>query len=519
MRACVLGLGVLLLALVGGMELTPSFESSRQALRDDFGPEGGAKGRSVLLLQQLGMSASAGWVLRASDAPSSTAVPDTFLRPGQWLVSVAIPEESLNDPKRGILTNPLGRGREWERVGWVSVYEGHRLAFATRVGLRLQGGVGRDPGPRGREAFRGVFRPSYGLPHLPPGGPIAAAARPPDRFVIRRPQGMPQAQTIAFEIARRIGAIAPSAEPVRFVMNGSLRPQTYEISEHVSPEGWGRSFFGHEDFRFYKFRGATSPADVAAYRALRDWVTTAPAPLRLEQVAEKMDMDNFVRHIFTIMYCGTNDWAQGGAVLNLRSTQPRWFWVHWDLDLSFRRGPTPWRQPSVGLFTAPSRPNEQSDLRARLFRRLVREDRQFVRYFTDRVSQMLNHSLTDEYLQDLVRRNELRSVQPIPFNGFDLSTFFERRNDQVFNSVATVLRQPRPHVVDVQAPSDVRLDVDGHEYLSQYRGRYFDGQSVTVRALGRDGKPRGLWSVNGRAVVEDGLKVLVDRHTVIRLEG
>jgi hypothetical protein len=173
----------------------------------------------------------------------------------------------------------------------------------------------------------------------------------------------------------------------------------------------------------------------------------------------------------------------------------------------------------VGLFTAPSRPNEQSDLRARLFRRLVREDRHFVRYFTDRVSQMLNHSLTDEYLQDLVRRNELRSVQPIPFNGFDLSTFFERRNDQVFNSVATVLRQPRPHVVDVQAPSDVRLDVDGHEYLSQYRGRYFDGQSVTVRALGRDGKPRGLWSVNGRAVVEDGLKVLVDRHTVIRLEG
>jgi hypothetical protein len=510
--------GALLVALSLGMELTPGFGPLRRNLRDGFGPEGGSDSRSVRLLRQLGVDpGSRGWTTAAPDAPSSRSVKDEFLMPGQWLVSVAIQEESLYDPERGILANRHARGRDWERVAWLSVYDGRRLAFATRVGLRYHGGASR--GDPEQDAFRVIFRPSYGLPRMPRGGPLKTAKLPPDRFLVRRNGVIPQAQLLAFAIARRVGAVAPAAVPARFVFNGSLRQQPYELTEYVSPAGWGRSFFGHDDFRFYQFRAKNSPANDRAYKELQEWVRTAPRPLTLEQVAERVDTDHLVRHLFTMMYCGTEDWAQGGAVLDLRSPRARWFWVLWDLDRSFRgREVPPWKRPSIELVLDATSVLEKTDVRTRIFRRLLREDPRFVPYFTGLVSEMLNHALTAEYLEDLVRHSERLSVHGVPFDGFDLRGYFAHRGDEILNTVAETLGLPRPHLVDVRAPTGVRLRVDGHEYGSLYKGRYFDGQTVAVQALDSDGTPRGLWSVNGRAAMTTEITLVVDRDTVIRSE-
>lgn len=455
----------------------------------------------------------------AAEAPSSQAVRARYLAAGQWLVSLVISDESLNDPARGILANPEGRGREWEREGWLSMYDGTELAFATKVGVRLQGSSGRTSG---REAFRFHFRREYGLARIPPGGPLKTMARRPDQMIVRQPQTMPHTQPMAFEIARRIGAVAPAATSVRFVLNGSLRPRAYELTEHVSREGWGESFFGHDDFLFYQFRGDRSPADEEGYRKLRDWVAGTPEPMRVEQAAERIDVDNLIRHALTIIYCGTSDWAQGAAVLETRSPQSRWFWVLWDLDQSFwQNSDTPWQRPSMRLLTAPARPNERTDLRAILLQRLLREDPAFARRFAAEVAETLNHRLTPEFLRDLVTRYQALHVREAPFRDMNLQAYFDHRADVVFDAVASALGQPRPHEVRVDARTGTRLEIDGHERESPYVGRYFDGQTVTVRAIGGDATARGTWQVNGGPAAGGGsaesVRVQVDADTRISL--
>jgi hypothetical protein len=158
-------------------------------------------------------------------------------------------------------------------------------------------------------------------------------------------------------------------------------------------------------------------------------------------------------------------------------------------------------------------------VRTLLFQRLLREDPRFARHFMDVVSETLSDSLTADYLGDLVRRYEMLSVRDAPFGGFDLRTFFARRADEVFDAVARALGQPRPHSVRIQAPAGVGLEVDGRMRSSSYVGRYFDGQAVAIRALGKNGRPIGAWDVNGRRSLADlggePLRVVITADTSI----
>jgi hypothetical protein len=509
--------GALVCAIVA-VALVPGAPQLRRALRDGFGPEGGADGRSARLLRQLGLDAdTGGWSVRPEDAPSSRALDPAALAPGQWLVSVAVPEESLRDPDHGILANPERHGRAWERVAWVSLYDGRRLVMATRAGLRMHGGSGRAGR---RESFRVIFRPSFGTPHLPVDGPLATRLKPPDRFVVRRHQVMPQAQPIAFAIARRVGSVAPSAVSVRFVLNGQLRPEPYELTEHVSTGGWGRSYFGHGDYQFHLLRSQNASADTQAYDRLVQWVRSTPAPLRLTAVAEHLDVDGYLAHLVALMYCGTEDWAQGAVVRDQRARRPVWFWVHWDMDQSFQRHfPEAWMSRSATLFTHPSRPTERGDLRSRLFKRLLREDPAFAPALAAASATALNHRLTPEFLRGLVREAEPLSVSSPPFGGFNLQAFFDRRGDVVFDEIAKVLAVPRPHVVDIRAPDGARLRVDGHDHGATYRGRYFDGQTVSVEATDGGGTPLVRWTVNGTPADGSRLAFAARRDTVIRAGG
>lgn len=505
--------GAVLAAVILGLEWSPHFGPSRDFLRDGFGPEGSRDGRSALLLQQLEASGDDVGLREWTDAPSARAVQPDFFAPDQWLLSLAIPDEALHDPARGILAHRKATGRAWERVGWASLYYGREAVFTTRIGVRVHGG--RRSGSSISEAFRLIFRPQYGLPNMPSGGPLATTRLPPDRMVVRSYQQMPQTQPIAFEISRRIGAVAPSAVPVRFVFNGALRPRVYELTEHVSRQGWGRANLGHDDFRFYRFKASRLPDDEAAYTALEEFVRSAPAPLRMAAVEARIDLDNFVRHLLTLMYCGTGDAEQGAVVLNLRARTPRWFWVHWDLDLSFGYPVESWRRPSITRYSALPVP----DVRQQLFRRLLREDPDFKGYFTTAASETINHFLTRDYLGSLVRKYARLSVHPIPFAGFDLASFFERRGDVVLDAIADELHMPRPYTVRVEAPGGIQLRVDGHDHGRSYTGRYFHEQVISVQAVDAEGMSAPYWTVNGASITGQALILHVTSDIAIRVRA
>lgn len=94
-------------------------------------------------------------------------------------LSLVLPFDSLFDGGRGIFANPEKRGREWERpVSVELIYppifadgigqnsrHGHLDGFAVNAGVRIRGGLGRDP-TNHKRSLRLYFRGAYGPKNL-----------------------------------------------------------------------------------------------------------------------------------------------------------------------------------------------------------------------------------------------------------------------------------------------------------------------------------------------------------------
>ena len=181
----------------------------------------------------------------------------------------------------------------------------------------------------------------------------------------------------------------------------------------------------------FVYRGgrSTDERSKREYEALASWVDLAPAPLTMDAVSSRVDLDNLLRHLFTFMFCGTTDWAQGAAVRVGADAESRWFWVHWDLDHSFRwSGRNDVEGPALGLIANSGRPSERGDVRARLFSRLRDEDPEFANHFTALVADLLNHRVGSTFIDDVINRfgSVLRRRSRI-----GLRDYFARRPDVI----------------------------------------------------------------------------------------
>ena len=454
----------------------------------------------------------------APSTPSASPVGDALaavdlaaLDPDVAYVSLAVAHTDLHDPVLGLLTNPEGRGRAWERRADVAYIRPNREAAGTTgAGLRRHGGASRTRARR--PSWRLYFRDdddsdTTGLPIL------GAFPTSPDRIVLRRePRGYPN--VMGFAIARQAGALVPESQPVRVLLNGEGQGR-YLAVEHIHPQGWGISHFEHQDFSMFVYRGgAQDPQSERRYQELSTWVDEAPAPLTMSAVTARVDLDNLLRHLFTFIFCSTKDWAQGAAVLDHTSDNPRWSWIHWDLDHSFRinESGTLDDRPGIRLLVDSDRPWERQDARARLFNRLRREDPDFRTHFVALVTELLNHRVNSRFLDELVSRYEHLLVPPVTRG---LAAYFEQRPKTVRDELSTYFDVGTYHRVSVNPPARVRVLVDGYRKPGPYTGWHVAGSEIVVTIDG-GGKDFSHWLVNGDSANERTLRYrVVDDATII----
>ena len=338
---------------------------------------------------------------RSSDRaePPATPAPSpadslVTLDPALTYVSIAVDDTDLNDPVAGLLVNPDGRGRAWERRADLSyIRPGSELVWTTHVGLRRHGHRSRRVGQK--PSWRVYFRDDYDSDTTRQ--PILTALpRAPSRLILRRePEMYPN--VIGFAIARQAGALVPTWRLVRVLLNGEDQGD-YLAMEHLHPEGWGMTHLGNKDFSMHVYRGTSTDG---RYRELSRWVDTTPAHLTMDAVGKRVDIYHMLRHIFTFVFCNTTDWAQGAAILET-NTDARWFWLHWDLDHSFRlRRPSSSDRRGIELFITSHRPLELLDVRARIFNRLREEDPSFRTHYVTLVSELLNHRVEASFFNDV----------------------------------------------------------------------------------------------------------------------
>jgi formylglycine-generating enzyme required for sulfatase activity len=446
--------------------------------------------------------------------PSSRAVPPAEVTSGVPVLSLTLEDEVLHDPANGILTrqNIMKHGEEWEREGSVSYFDGGRMLFASGVGVRVHGGSSRHRSPR--NGFRLYFRREYGPRELPRGVIFSPAADPVRRLVIHDDMRQDSDGTmwyfvnpLAYDIAMAMGAIAPETKPVRFFLNGEYWGP-FVLTERFD-ERFFAAHFGYDDVLLSR----------EEMDKLFEWVRETQ-PLTMQNVSEHVNLENLTRWFLAVAFCATRDAYQGpGQFLDQTKRSGGWFWVNWDMDQSFRDWNHDSFQYLLERIGEQRRGRNPSEPRAVILSELIANDAGYREYLKREVQRVLNHHVTDAFLQERYNRY-LDIAGQLRVSNLDylprLRRFLENRR-AFFRMISEQWLNTGPsQQVRLSASPGVSLLIDGERVSGGYEGLYFPDLEMVVDLA--DSRRSGLtgWRVNGRIVAGAApLRFKADRPLVI----
>ncbi len=443
--------------------------------------------------------------------PSSVLPTPAELARFSAVLSVYADPEYLTDPDYGLLTNPTRRGRDWEHPATVSYFENGRLLFASPVGLRLHGATSRIGSPV--KSFRLYFRREYGAPHFRAKTLFGGAGDPLTRLVAlndlrldHRGRWWHLVNPLAFDIARRIGALAPETQAVSFMLNGT-RQGLYVLTEHVR-KPFLVARFGHDHF---------DRADSSLRQRWLNDVAARPV-FTMADAATWIDVESLTRWFVAVVFCGTSDPYQAVVYRDRTDPRSRWFWVSWDMDHSFmdfyRRAHAPWRHDTFAATIGPR------TLEARIIRRLINDDPLYRDYLADVFLEALNYRLTPSFLSTRFRHyRSIATRHGVEEDYLEiLAQFLRFRAMYVRGMLRRHLDVPPLHRVHVDGPRGTRLRINGHPIAPGFIGWYPRGAPIDVELVGNPDGLQPHWSVDGRPMGSSEVRQRVRSDTEIRVE-
>ncbi len=145
--------------------------------------------------------------------PSSAVILKSGLLNDSPIISLFISKENLYNESTGIFKNYTKKGRNWERLCFISYFDKGKLLFATRAGVRLHGGSSRRHSVKN---FRLYFRPVYGSSEFKKNLIFNASCEPIKHLIIKKADSRYAfVNSLAYEISREIGCYAPYTKPVK----------------------------------------------------------------------------------------------------------------------------------------------------------------------------------------------------------------------------------------------------------------------------------------------------------------
>jgi len=373
-------------------------------------------------------------------APAAvSAVPRGEIARGWPVLSLVMAGEDLHGP-RGLLTNVLEHGPDWERPGVVAYFDRGTLQFSTDVGVRVHGGGSRVTSPR--QGFRLYFRKRHGGMQAPDQVLFEPDAQPIRRLVVHNDVRRDADGTswhlvnpLAYDIADAIGVLAPDTKPVRFLLNGELQG-LFVLTERIDEEFFA-AHVGHRQVR----------AEQAEFDELWQWVSST-RPLRMADVARVVDVPNLTRWFLAVAFCATRDAYQGpGQFKDLTRREAPWFWVAWDMDTSFRRADADSYTSLLEPVGGPRRGRNPAEPRAVLVTGLLEDDPAYREYFAAEVDRLLNDRVTPAFLRRRLEHyrsvlialgtEDLTFIDRIASFIEERSAIFRRLTEQRLNLAAT----------------------------------------------------------------------------------
>ncbi len=460
------------------------------------------------------------WVEAANLAPekmvSSVIIDKNIVKSGLPVLSMYINEHDLYDEFTGIYSNPLERGRNWERPSFISYFKNGELIFGTGAGVRIHGGTSRlHP----LKSFRLYFRSVYGREQFKDGELFKGSGDPVKRIVVRKAdESFGYINSMAYDIARKTGCYAPMTDQVKLYLNGKPHGHgNFEIIEHLSRD-YLENHIGHKDFVYYKLKGRKDrPPE---YQRLYEWAKDSRREITYDNVSSVVDIENFINFWITNIFCANSDPYQGIALLNRREKGAKWFWLIWDMDHSFVN----YYEPDIKHLWEQERPvnlvfsdtKKETDPRYFIFRKLIFKDENFRTLFRKRLEEKINYTLTRDYLMSVVNNNSrVCSSFGMNINSMDtlLRDYMDKRPEYVMNMMNRFFKFGDVKKVEFIIPSGRTILVDGFEIKNSFTGLYFHGTQLSLS--GKNGVNRG-WVVDGRKVNGNKINLPINGNVEIR---
>ena len=471
-----------------------------------------------LLALVAGLAGGLAVVERLAGLPSSTwpvetvprisaavsVLPASEISSGHPVLSLVMDPADLQDPERGILANVLEHGRDWERPGTVAYFDDGQLRFATGVGVRIHGGGSRKSSPR--QGFRLYFRREYGARQVPPNVLFGPDAQPIRHLIVHNDVRDDRhfANPLAYDIAREAGAITAETSPVRFFLNGEFYG-VFVLTERFDAQyfeaHWGHDRIDWTDEQMQSFW---------------EW-STRHRPMTMADVEQKADVDGLARWFLATAFTATRDAYQGpGQYLDSSRTPPRWFWVNWDMDGSFRAFDLDSYADLLNRVDEPQRGRSHTEPRSNLLSTLFAEDEGFRLRYKRLFVATMNHHLTPEFLErrlDYYRRasqqlgvTETRYLREYREFLERRPAFFRRLTESWLNTDAS---QP----MTLAMPPGESVTIDGEVARNGFQGLYFPDLEIDLQA---NGATFDHWEVNGATQGSDRtLRLRVERPTAV----
>jgi hypothetical protein len=459
---------------------------------------------------------------QAALASARVITKDAFI-PKWPLLSVVIDEADLFHSEKGIVTNHDYKGKRWERLAYISYFEKEQLLFSTAAGVRLHGGVHGRGKPF--NSFRLYFRKEYGSNQFAPGVLFSPQTEPLKRLVLHTtdwPPGWPFNNTLAYDIARQIGCIAPETKLAVLYLNGEKQGM-YFLTPHQGRKQL-RSFFGHDDFSYYRFKSDNPPASHQFYGREFWRVISDTSPLDMDVVGRSIDIDNLCKQLFAFVFCATTDYCQGVALKDHSRPDSKLFWAIWDMDHSFIdvtktikgqvRNREIWEQTGWSKLIK----RQHWCGRTKLFHRLIEEDPAFKGYFARLIIDQLNHHVTAAFLESRVRYYEQMAEAYGDTNDDyfkQLRLFFKHRPAFLREEMTQSFDTGEFFNCRVLSTDSTHFRIDGYAVRGPYSGWYYKGAKLSVSIQGHDAERFSHWLINGTPRKTAELTISVEENLTI----
>ncbi|MDB6120485.1 MAG: hypothetical protein JWO08_4266 [Verrucomicrobiaceae bacterium] len=340
--------------------------------------------------------------LKAGILPSTALLPaaDKTLPPGVMEVSLVCDSEDLFGTERGIITHPMMRGHDSERLTWLSARLGNDLFVESPLGLRVHGGLSRQIQVK---SFAMVFRKDYCGTNLSPPGLFFGPETPPARqFLLVGASHIDRyLGALATDIADLVGCKTSKHAPAIVYLNGTRIDAPYFVYEQQSEE-FVKSHFGLQNFDWVRLKDKATEETVA-YKALDKWTRKMSARMTFQDAATRFNLQDLCAWVVTMSYTITVDNNQGGFYRDQDNPKAAWQSLVWDLDGAFKRG-FEGDVERTKMFAEDPFQWVLLGLRARLFKRLMKESAEFRDYFREFAHEKVTQKLTREKLMELSDR-------------------------------------------------------------------------------------------------------------------